>query len=456
MLTAVFRGHEGFVAFAVLLTAACAAAVWHRARRRGLPRPALHALWAASAVSVVALTLWTTHGSGMSGVCTVNRDVLEPFRTVQGRLNAGLFVPFGLLGTLATRRPVVVLALGLLTSAAVETVQGAAPFVARLCDTSDLVANAAGAAAGVAAGALLVAGRSRETALPARTGRRALAATGVGAVLLGGVWLLWMSPTAVEHTVSDVPASAEQREAVETALREAFGGHYSVESASFVRGEGESGTVAAHFASGWAEVDWPERDGLRVDLIPGEVEEGHAFAVPGAPGPARTAEDAERTATGYAERYAPWALEGSRVAVERQKAEEAGDGTPGWWVTWTGRRGEVLLPKRLDVLVEPAGRLTGLVARNVEAPRLPEVTVPEERAWKAAGKHLGRGTGDAERAEPVLLAVRHEGAWRVHWLLTLREGSRTHTAAVDAATGEVHPAETWDASLGGQYQPFLP
>src|SRR5690606_21032490 len=100
-------------------------------------------------------TTWTTGSFGDSAVCVVNKDILEPFRGIQGLLHAGMFVPSRLLGVMATRRPALVALLGVLLSAAIETLKGSASVVGRLCDTSDLVANSTGVLAGTAFGMIL-------------------------------------------------------------------------------------------------------------------------------------------------------------------------------------------------------------------------------------------------------------------------------------------------------------
>ncbi|MFD8470029.1 VanZ family protein [Streptomyces cyaneofuscatus] len=87
--------------------------------------------------------MWSTGDGGGSAICTVNRDIFEPFRHTQGQWNFCLLVPFGLLGVLATRRPGLVAGFSLLLPAAIETTQALAP-IGRACDTSDFVANGAG------------------------------------------------------------------------------------------------------------------------------------------------------------------------------------------------------------------------------------------------------------------------------------------------------------------------
>lgn len=59
MLTAVFRGHEQFVALAVVLSCVAGAVTFAAARRRQ-GRPVAWGLWGACTTATLALTLWST------------------------------------------------------------------------------------------------------------------------------------------------------------------------------------------------------------------------------------------------------------------------------------------------------------------------------------------------------------------------------------------------------------
>jgi hypothetical protein len=433
MLTAVFRGHEGFVVFAVILAAVIGGAAYRVARSRA-SRPAIWGLWAACTTALLSLTLWTTGGEGLPQ-CVINKDVLEPFRQLQGQLNAAMFVPFGLLSVLATRRVALTASLSVLLSAVIETVQGLA--LGRLCDTSDLVANTLGAACGVVIGVLI----DKRLAPPARRvgpgTRYAFVACGVTAAILSACWLAWMEPVVWERTVSQTSADSEQEEAVTGALNDAFGGRYTVESVEFTAGQKGAGSVMANFAQGAAELSWPDRDQFTVNLIPEHVEKGHTFAVPGVSGPAATREDAERIAVAYARRYAPWGLKDSKIEIRRVDEEAP----LGWLVSWRRWEGEVLLPMRLDVVINPAGRISDLIARNIDDPALPPVKISEKHAWDRFEQHFGAKARGGERGESVLLAERRGGEWRVHWLLSAEAGGAILSSTIDATDGTIHNSQ---------------
>ncbi|MEU7223977.1 VanZ family protein [Streptomyces chrestomyceticus] len=357
MLTAVFRGHEQFVALAVVLSCAAGVVTFAAARRRQ-GRPLAWGLWGACTTATLALTLWSTGDGGEAASCTVNLDVFEPFRQTQGLLNFGMLVPFGLLGVLATRRPVLVAGLGLLLPATIETVQALAP-IGRACDTSDLVSNGLGALLGTAVGTVL-ARFGRGVPLSPGVTRKAFLGGGAAAAVMAALLFSTTEFTVVSRTVNAVPATAEQQAAIDGRLRAAFGGAYRADDHSVTLGEDGTGTVTALFSVGSAELSWPDQAEFTASMPPADVAPGAAFAVPGTGRRPATGPDAVRIAEAYAGRYAPGWLKNSKVQVARSGPE----GGLGWRVHWRRWEGEVLLPGGLDVLVDSAGRISELTERT--------------------------------------------------------------------------------------------
>ena len=76
-------------------------------------------------------------------VCTV-QFALPSLGSVELLANVALLVPLALFAALATRRPLVVLAGAVATSAAIEAVQALLPTLQRACATSDWAMNSAG------------------------------------------------------------------------------------------------------------------------------------------------------------------------------------------------------------------------------------------------------------------------------------------------------------------------
>jgi hypothetical protein len=442
VLEAVFSGHEGFITLAVIMVG-MGGLIAFRLGRGKVNNPGLRAAWVSAALAIVVLTMWSNGGAADKPTeCIINKDLWEPFRTVQGRLNAGMFVPFGLLGVMATRRPMHVLTMGVLLSAAIETVQSLAAVVSRTCDTSDFVANSSGVAAGVLLGMVITHLPPRDaTPKPRASRQRTRFVVLAGVLLICLPWVGWITPRVVERTISDTAASSEQRNAIQQAVQQALGDSYSTGSVTFTAGDNGQGSVMASLNSlhgkgaGAAELSWPQKEQFTVDLVPTAVESGYAFTVSGAPRSADTKEHALDIAETYARRHASWALENAKVTVRALDDET----NIGWLVNWRRWEGDVLLPMRLDVQIEPSGRITNLIQRNIEDPELPAVRYTEEEAWRNFERHFNQAT-EMKRSAATLLAVRRQNSWGVDWLLGAEDKKDLFSASVDAVTGEVRGA----------------
>ena len=73
---------------------------------------------------------------------------LPTFGRVELMANVILFVPPVLFAAIASRRPVLALAAGVVASAGIEAVQALVPALGRSCDTNDWLSNSIGAAVG--------------------------------------------------------------------------------------------------------------------------------------------------------------------------------------------------------------------------------------------------------------------------------------------------------------------
>lgn len=129
-----------------------------RSRRRGI-------LWGFAGLSLLAVLALTLLPSGYTTRdeiwCTV--QIVEPtLRRIELVANIALFFPLAFFATLASRRPLLVLAAGTGLSATLEGIQAVAPVIGRACDTNDWVMNTIGTVVGVlvAAGTMAVAGRA--------------------------------------------------------------------------------------------------------------------------------------------------------------------------------------------------------------------------------------------------------------------------------------------------------
>ncbi|MCE7081825.1 VanZ family protein [Streptomyces sp. ST2-7A] len=452
MLSAIFGGEEGFLVL-LALPGLVTLAGTHLLLRRRAARPLMWALWASCAVGILAVTLWSSGPVGGTGVCVVNRSLTEPFSDTQGRMNIAMFVPVGLFGTLATRRPGLVLISGVLFSAGIETAQAVLPFVARICETGDLIANATGLAIGTAAGTVVTLLRRRPASPSVLRARHVtIGALGTAAVL-AGVWVVGITPWVldrVNHHVPALPADHEQRAAISEELTGAFGdpgpageGNEELE-AEFSPDTPGTGRITARFGTGLAELSWPDRDRLTVFLVPfdpgfdpADPEAVHGFPVPGAEGPVSTAGEAIAVAVAYAERFHPGLVRG----VEPTADPVGADAGSGWLVRWRHHTEDgLLLPTRLDLRIEPSGVLADLWLDRTTVPDPPPVRLTEIEAWEVLDKHLSPRVEDADTADAVLVAERPEDnpdgdEWRAHWLLLMTVGDETIHGVVDAGTG---------------------
>ncbi|MFB9437150.1 VanZ family protein [Streptomyces showdoensis] len=348
-----------FIALATLLSATVGFVVYKQSPREAGHR-ALKGLFGASVAAVTSLTLWST-GSPVHQprMCVVNRDLIEPFTTDQSLLNAGLFLPVGLLGVLATRKVLGTLAFGILLTFSIETLQGSLTFLGRGCDSSDLLMNSLGVVVGACVGwGITALERPRAGFLHVWRTRNTWAAVSLVAGL-ALVWGLAIEPQVVDRTLGIGRADAAQEAAIRAAVDESFDGYYEVSRVDFAAGPDGTGTVMAQFVGGGsAELRWPGRDTFQAYLDMSSTGEPSGYPLPGVNVSPSGGQQAQEVARTYAARHAAWGLRGARPRTTKvdEKAEL------GW--TTSRRRHDangVLLPMRLDVQVDRAGRVTGVV-----------------------------------------------------------------------------------------------
>jgi hypothetical protein len=430
MLTAVFRGHTGYVVFSLVVVLAAGAVCYLASSRLAWRRPWSCAALGCAVAAELCLTLWST-GSGMAGRCVVNRDLAEPFLTAQGWWNAVMFLPVGLFGMLAVRRPAPVLVGVVSLTVATEIAQGVLP-VGRGCDTADVEMNTIGGLLGLAAG-WLVLRTLRWPVRPWRASASGSVAVLACVVLVSAVmWGLRITATVVDATSLRF-ATAAQQAAAEQAVQRAFGDRYTVAN---VQSSPDSGQLFIALDGGFASLSWPDARRFSASLVATPTDRYRAFPVPGVDAPPRDASDALAIARRYAaDRYA-WALRGSEAEVS---AVDTGKG-PGWLVSWRRVRGGIVMPMRLDVRVAPSGRITELSFHRAADPgKLPEATLSAQDAERALRTHLTQASSRPEASAVdvhELTAVEREGRWRVEWIATVERFDAYF--AVDASTGTVH------------------
>jgi VanZ family protein len=150
MVTIFFLEHPAFVPMALLLIALICIGIGFLilcSRRYG--HRITWTFLALSSLLVFALTLGPSHNSRPDDVvCSIQLSV-PTLTSVELLANVALFVPLAFFATLATRRPLSMLAAGAGLSAAIEVVQAVVPAIGRACDASDWMMNTVGTVVGV-------------------------------------------------------------------------------------------------------------------------------------------------------------------------------------------------------------------------------------------------------------------------------------------------------------------
>ncbi|AYN43823.1 VanZ family protein [Streptomyces dangxiongensis] len=417
---------------------------WRVARGCRAERPFWWVPFVFCLTGVLGVTLAMRGGGAGRGECVINHEVTEPLYTTQGLWNLVMFVPVGLFGVLASRRPVPVLGGVLALPCLIELIQALAPLAAGVCDSADVEMNVAGGLAGLAVGLSAVRGRVAWRAL----GRSTAVALGVLGVL--GATVL-QSAVTLEHvdgsSVRD--AHGDEREAAERAVRQAFGNRYEIGDVRVSPGvDGYNGWMSVEFAGGFpAELMWPGGRRLTVDFA---GTSGAGYAVPGATQP-HDARDAYRVARAYMRAHYPWA-ESASWHVTRAVGHYAGGGA--WVTSWRFRGRGVAMPRSLDVRISRAGRVYGLsVDLGPTHVELPAGLLSARQAEYLVRKRERRSRADAghlhiHARELTTERVKgHQGPWRAVWSVEVADprcrpdgdgdGCEPYVTSVDAATREI-------------------
>jgi glycopeptide antibiotics resistance protein len=439
MLEAVFHGHITFIVVASLMLAVACITTYFRARQKS-DRPILIALWSGSVLAAVILTMWSNGASHVAPNCLYNRDIMEPFGELQGQLNVAMFVPSGFFGALVTRRWWPGLAVGTCLSAAIETTQGALPVIGRACDSSDWVANSAGAVIGAVIGFAVVkayrSGLQPWNVSLRRSGLAALVLVCVIAVL----FTQWITIRSANEASANITDSQKQIEAANDAVRQAFGDYYAIRNIQFTGSpQGQNGTVFIALSSGYLQVSWPDTSQITASIENSNAGPETGYPVANLSRPVHTAKAAQAVATSYAAQHYPWGVEGSSVQVQSV-------GTFGWMVSFRRRQAGVLMPMRLDIEVDPAGRISQFAARQVADPTsLPIVTVTRAQAQSVAEA----AAPQCEKAQAgELLAVQSGNSWRPAWRVLVSCPSTTDVVNVDAANAAVLSKQIYQTPPG--------
>ncbi|WP_434600115.1 VanZ family protein [Streptomyces sp. A5-4] len=439
MFSAIFQDRFGFLAAATAAALVIAFGAYKVAHRKG-QRPYAYAGLAAVLTSEAAVTLFMPGGGYTSRNCVINHNVAEPFSTTQGLLNLAMFLPIGFLGVVALRAVVPVIAGAATLSLLTEIAQTLVPGIGRGCDSSDFLMNSLGGALGaLAAWAYLRA--SKHKVDPRAHMRTTTIACGGVLALAAIAGATWITPQHLDSTSLQLAGSTE-KQAAQKAMDNAFGARYTVADVQVQPPwENSPGSLLIELADkkGNASLTWPDARELTVSFENSDKTTSASFPVPGADKKPANADDAYAIAQTYARRYFPAALSKSK-----HFADPVGDQAElGWMVSWRRKNADgVLMPLRLDVQINTAGRISQLLTANAEDPEgLPKPRISKATAETTALKSITAEVKGIKLkvANSSLMAVEISGEWRPEWSVTFEDpqGETFLTATyVDAVTGK--------------------
>ncbi|AJE38919.1 VanZ family protein [Streptomyces nodosus] len=459
MFSAIFQHHVGYLAVCTLIGLILGGAAWTLVRKRGKPHGAWWAGLAFTLTGVLGVTFMD--GGPASGVCVLNHQFAEPFHTTQGLWNLAMMVPVGACALLAIRRPLPVLVGVIALPLAIEFTQATVNGLGRVCDSSDAQMNIIGGLIGLSVVAVVLTIRH---SLAWQASSKGALITFAALLLLGsGVARPMLAFTNVDGTgLSD--ASSGQTQAVEAAVKEAFGDRYKIgrqyaqpcagapcTNIIFILHSREKGH-SEDFGSG--SLSWPDKKHLNVLLEDSDRPTVMGYPVGGVKAPS-TDTAASGIAKSYAQRRYPWAMGAtmSETSAVGAKAEL------GWITSWRWIQNDVLMPRMLDVQVDRAGRVSQIdVTLGPTRVKLPEAKVDAGQAEKEVNKAVavqlqGNGNTGAEfHSKAVTVkAVEQDGDWQPNWLVNVtwpisgksddpQEQAPVEMYHVNALTGKVYDA----------------
>ncbi|MER5311090.1 VanZ family protein [Streptomyces sp. NPDC002773] len=457
MFTAIFQDRYGYLAVCVVVALIIGGAAWLLARRIGSP----YGLWFAGLAATATVVLGVTFmGSGPAGgQCVINHDAVEPFRTTQGLWNLIMTVPLGFFALMAVRRPLPVLVGVVAFPLAIEFTQAEVDGLGRVCDSADAQMNILGGLIGLAVAALVLV--KRGSIVWQGAAKASLIAAAVILLLGAGVARPLVAFTHVDGTgLSD--ANSVQRQAVEQAVREAFGNRYELGRVYDQPCVGApcrnvvftllSRDKAHPEAFGNGTLSWPDKNRLNMLLEDSDRPSVMGYPVVGAKTPASD-KDAFQVARIYMEKHYPWGAD----AVAHKTYPIGEKAELGWITSWRWVDKGVLMPSMLDVQVNRTGRVSqvnvtlGPKRLNLEPAKLNANQAESLVRDAMTNQFADRGgiPNDLQLKAFTLKAVERDGAWRPMWLVSISTGpvgpeleadptGMSDLWRVDAVSGQVY------------------
>ncbi|MZD20287.1 VanZ family protein [Streptomyces bottropensis] len=447
MFAAAFHNHTWLLVGLTLIAIAVGVVAWAVARRR---RTA-HALWwlplGFCLTEILGVTLTLQSGERRPAECVINHEITEPLYTTQGLWNLAVFVPLGLFGVLALRRPLPVLAGALTLPCLIELTQALAPFGGGICRSTDVEMSVGGSVLGLVGGLALTRGHVAWRSWA----RRTLVVAGALGVAGSAVFQAAITPYSVDGS-SARNVHDDEREAAERAIRQAFGDRYQVGAVQVSPGiDGHDGSLSIQLTGGHTgQLMWPGGRQLSVSLENSSRPTQASFPVQGSVTP-HDARSAYRVARTYMKAHYPWA----EAASWRDTVSVGAGAEFGWLTSWRFKERGVVMPRSLDVQINRAGRVSQLLVDfGPKHVKLPAELIPAKRVEEIVrtedAKHGGK-PGALRIQADVLKADRLKGGhgpWRVLWSVSVTDtqctpdrdgaGCEPSQVIVDAGTGEIY------------------
>ncbi|WP_329257745.1 VanZ family protein [Streptomyces pseudovenezuelae] len=457
MFSAIFQHHIGYLAVCTLIGLIFGGAAWTLAHKR---RNSHRAWWSGLAFTLTGVLGVTFMGAGSaSGACVLNHEFAEPFHTTQGLWNLAMTIPVGAFALLAIRRPLPVLFGVIALPLAIEFTQATVNGLGRVCDSSDAEMNIVGGLIGIAITAIILTTRHP---LAWKAGIKGTLIAFTALLLLGsGLARPMLDLTNVDGT-SLTDADSEQKQAVEAAVKEAFGERYKIGQLYEQPCEDSSCTniifnlhsredgYSEDFGTG--SLSWPDMKHLNVQLENSDRPTVMGYPVEGAKAPSSDAA-ASRVTKSYAQRKYPWAM-GATMTETVPVGEKA---ELGWITAWRWTQNNVLMPRMLDVQVDRVGRVSQVdVTLGPTRAKLPKVKLDAGQAERAVNKAVaaqlranGNSGAEFHTKAFTVKAVERDGNLLPNWLVNVtwsgsgksdasQEGAVVDMYRVNAVTGQVY------------------
>ncbi|MEV7600164.1 VanZ family protein [Kitasatospora sp. NPDC089797] len=401
-----------FIPLVIPLALPVAALSFWLARRKVLPVAAT-ILWGLALLAELVVTMPSLTPGAAQRVCNVGAPGFFPsiFATAPGLLNIVMYVPLGLFGALAFRRPLVNFAACVNLAVATEIFQGIMAN-GRGCDASTMVANSLGAlvGSGAAVGWLRF---SR-----ARTGldRRDLVRGSL--VLTAGMAVLSVVLVSTLHvlTGSDFVNKRKPSDLAPVLGARLFGQGVQIKDVSLAK---DGLSVTSTTDRGTFTFSWPTSQLLSFESADMHAEPGNLAD-----------DDLAKRGSSFAQQWWPYAIKDATPTLQPGSGE-----IPARVFNYRRIRGGILMPLRIDITIDASGRVLSAAASDFIGPD-PDGLAPVAVSMDEAKRGAEIANPGEKAANAFLLVKKVNDQWRTLWAVNL-SGAKAFGVFLDATSGEI-------------------